>query len=105
MRLPQFQQYLRNRPRDSLRTLISTNKRFQDQDQKEVLDAYSEAWALTYFLIRHHPKEYVNYLRMLSAKKPLMMDSPQERIQQFEQHFGDLKQLDGEFIRAMSKVR
>ncbi len=70
-----------------------------------MLDAYSEAWALTYFLIGHHPKEYVNYLRMLSGKRPLMMDSPQVRIKEFEQHFGDLQQLDGEFIRTMSKLR
>ncbi len=103
MRVPQFQRYLRNRPRDSLRTLISEDKRFHDLPQ--VLDAYSEAWALTYFLIGHHPKEYVNYLRMLSGKRPLMMDSPQVRIKEFEQHFGDLQQLDGEFIRTMSKLR
>ena len=30
IRVPQFQQYLRSRPRDSLRTLISDDKRFHD---------------------------------------------------------------------------
>ena len=43
---------------------------------KQALDAYAEAWALTYFLIRQHPKEYVAYLAMLSQKKPLIWDTP-----------------------------
>ncbi len=103
MRLPQFQQYLHRRGRDSLRTLISSDRRFRDP--KQVLDAYAEAWALTYFLIRQHPKQYVEYLRMVSAKKPLIFDTPERRIAQFERHFGDMKRLDGEFIRAMAKVR
>ena len=89
MRLPQFRQYLRRRPGDSLRTLISTDERFDDV--KQGLDAYAEAWALTYFLIRQHPKQYVEYLRMLSAKKPMVTDTPQARIEQFQGHFGDLK--------------
>ena len=42
---------------------------------------------------------------MLSAKRPLMMDPPQVRIKEFEQYFGDMQQLDGEFIRTMSKLR
>ncbi len=103
MRLPQFRQYLRQRPSDSLRTLISTDKRFRDRSQG--LDAYAEAWALTYFLIRQHSKQYVEYLRMLSAKKPILTDTPQDRIVQFERHFGDLKRLDAEFLRYMAKVR
>jgi hypothetical protein len=103
MRLPQFQQYLRRRPHDSLRTLISTDERFRDTSRG--LDAYAEAWAMTYFLLRQHPKQYVAYLRMLSTKKPLIMDTPEERIAQFQKQFGDLKQLDAEFLRYMAKVR
>ena len=69
------------------------------------MDAYAEAWSLTYFLLHKHPKQYVEYLRLLSAKKPLIDDTPQERLAQFEHYFGDLKQLDGEFLRYMAKLR
>ena len=61
--------------------------------------------ALTYFLVRQHSKQYVEYLRMLSAKKPILTDTPQDRIEQFQRHFGDLKHLDAEFLRYMAKVR
>jgi hypothetical protein len=102
-RLEQFRQYLLGRPAESLETLIRNDKRFTDSAQ--ALDAYAEAWALTYFLVRQHPKEYVTYLRMLSTKKPLMEDKPADRIGQFREAFGELKQLDAEFLRYMARVR
>jgi hypothetical protein len=52
-RLVRFRQYLRHRPADSLRTLLAGDDRFRDPRQS--LDAYAEAWALTYFLIRGVP--------------------------------------------------
>jgi hypothetical protein len=102
-RLAQFQQYLRGRPHDSLKTLISNDKRFRDPAQ--ALDAYGEAWSLTYFLIRQHPKQYVEYLQALSAKKQLLEDGPEKRIAQFQKCFGDLKQVDAEFVRYMVRGR
>ena len=71
------------------RRLIRDDRRFLDT--KRSLDAYAEAWALTYFLLRQHPKEYVAYLGMLSKKKPLLQDDPDKRIDQFRQAFGELK--------------
>ncbi len=102
-RVEQFQRYLPSRAADSLETLIRDDRRFTNP--KQALDAYAEAWALTYFLIRQHPKEYVAYLRMLSGKKPLMPDSPERRIKDFEQAFGDLAQLNTKFLRFMGGVR
>jgi hypothetical protein len=60
---------------------------------------------LTYFLIKQHPKEYIAYLRMLSKKKPLLRDSPETRLNEFQQAFGDIKKLDTEFLRYMGRVR
>ncbi len=103
-RLEQFQKYLAARPASSLETLIRDDKRFNDT--KRALDAYAEAWALTYFLLHQHPKEYIAYLSMLSAKKPLVQDGPEKRLHEFQQSFGDLKTLDTEFLRYMAnKVR
>jgi hypothetical protein len=102
-RLAQFQKYLHSRPRDSLRTLLGDDKRFREPNQ--ALDAYAEAWALTYFLLRQHGKQYVEYLQALSAKKPLLEDGPEKRLALFQRCFGDLERLDWEFLRYMARVR
>jgi len=102
-RLIQFRQYSSRRPADSLESLIRDDARFRDTQQ--AADAYAEAWALTYFLIRYRPKQYVAYLKLLSQKKPLLRDSPQGRLEQFRGAFGELKQLDADFLRYISRVR
>jgi hypothetical protein len=102
-RLEHFAKYWIRRPADSLQTLIADDKRFHDV--KQSLDAYAETWALTYFLINKHPREYINYLQMLSQKKPLLRDTPETRLKEFQQAFGNIKKLDTEFQRYMGKVR
>jgi hypothetical protein len=103
LRWRQFLDYLQRRPADSLQTLIASDKRFREG--KQSIDAYGEAWALTYFLIRQHPKEYVAYLRMLSEKKPLLTDPPETRLDQFQKFFGDIDKLNADFLRYMSRLR
>ena len=103
VRLAGFREYLnRGRPDDSLATLISNDERLRDP--RRAGDAYAEAWALNYFLIRQHPKQYLAYIEMLSEKQPLLWDDAQTRLQEFQQAFGNLQQLDAEFLRHMSKV-
>ena len=100
-RLLQFRQFLAKRPPDSLRTLIADDKRFRDP--KQALDAYGEAWALTYYLIQRQPKQYVAYLRTLSKKELLLQDGPKTRLQEFTKAFGDLQKLDAELLRYMMR--
>lgn len=102
-RLTQFRQYLPRRPAGSLATLLADDARLRDP--KQALDAYAESWALNYFLIQRRGKQYDAYLKMLSEKGQLLWDKPEERLQEFKQAFGDLEQLDTEFIRAMSKLK
>jgi hypothetical protein len=102
-RLERFQAYQQKRPADSLKTLISTDERLRDT--KIGLDAYAESWALTYFLIHQKPKEYVAYIKMLSQKKPLLNDTPEKRIEEFEEVFGKIGKLDEEFQRYIGRVK
>ncbi len=103
-RLLQFRQYLRNRPSDSLVTLLANSKRLRNTETAP--DAYAEAWALNYFLLRRRSQEYHKYLRMLSQKKPLINDTDEERLAAFQAAFGaDLETLDREFIAYMRDVR
>ncbi|MCE9544746.1 MAG: DUF1570 domain-containing protein [Planctomycetia bacterium] len=101
-RLDQFRRYSRTRPADSLSTLLSDDHRLQKPDG--VLDAYAESWALTYYLIKQHPKDFVAYLKLLADKSPGSKDTPEQRRQQFEQQFGDLKRLDEDFQRQTGRL-
>ncbi len=102
-RLTKFREYLSSRPADSLKSLLADDKRLRDP--RQALDAYAEAWALNYFLIRQKPKEYTAYLQALAAKRPLVWDEPVDRLKEFKAAFGDLPTLDAEFLRHMQKVR
>jgi len=102
-RLARFRRYLSRRPADSLSTLLGKDQRLRDP--KQTLDAYAEAWALTYFLVRQRPKQYVEYLELLSGKKPLLWDDPATRLREFQAVFGDLGKLDTEFLRHLERVR
>ena len=103
-RLTQFHRYYSQRGPDSLASLISNDERFREVGQAH--DAYAEAWALTYFLIKHRSEEYIKYLQLLSAKKPQERDDPEARLADFKSAFGDdLEKLDRDFIRVIGAVR
>lgn len=103
-RLERFREYLPSRAAGSLRTLIADDKRLRDP--ATALDGYAEAWALNYYLLRQHGKEYLAYIKQLAEKPPLVWDEPEERMKEFQAAFGgDLERLDADFLRQMQKVR
>ena len=98
-----FRAYRRRRPADSLQTLISSDERFRDASA--ATDAYAEAWALNYFLMRQRREDYHRYLQMLAEKQPLDELGPQERYAEFVAVFGeDLTALDAEFLRYIDRL-
>lgn len=104
LRLRQFHQYLSRRPPDSLQKLVTDDDRLRDT--ATAVDAYAEAWAMTYFLLQQKPKEYVDYLRVLSQKAPQFWDTPEVRWSEFCDAFGpDLNRLEVEFQRYLLKLR
>jgi hypothetical protein len=98
-RLGQFHQYSQQRMADSLKTLITSDNRLVNE--KQAVDAYSESWALTYFLIHKYPKQYIAYLKVLSRKQPLVVDDKTTRLAEFEKHFGKVEKFDAEFMNYM----
>lgn len=102
-RLLAFRQYLRTRPKDSLATLIREDERIRNPKTGGM--AYAEAWALNYFLINVKGKQYQEYMKVLSEKEPLLVDTPEERQAQFEQSFGNIDALDKEFVKYMQRLR
>ena len=105
LRQRQFLEALaRRRGPGSLRKLLESDQRFTDPEQSG--DAYAEAWALTYFLARTRPREYVAYLKRLGEKPRLVWDEPKDRIQLFAETFGDnLDQFDADFVRYLKKLK
>lgn len=104
-RLKQFRIYAKNRRSgDAMKSLISSDQRFSNADRSK--DAYAEAWALTYYLIKRNPKGYVAYLKDLGNKQQLVFDKPEQRLKLFRKHFGqDLKKLDRRFVSYTKRLR
>lgn len=103
-RLDRFRRFLPKRAADSLQTLVSSDDRFRQPDT--ALDAYAEAWSLTYFLIRKYTDQYIRYLQLMAEKPPMIYDTPEERLEAFKSVFGqDLQALDAEFVQYMGSVR
>jgi hypothetical protein len=102
-RLARFQQNLPNWNGDTIKSMISSDDRFRDP--QTAVDAYADAWALNYFLIKYKSRAYTDYLETLSKKPPLIRDEPETRLEEFRDHFGDLKRLEQEFLKQMSRVK
>jgi len=87
----------KRRKPDSLESLIGSDTRFREPDTQ--IDAYCEAWALSYFLIRTKPRQYSAWLKQIAGKPPLQFDSPEERLVLFRTEFGeDLTRLDKQML-------
>jgi hypothetical protein len=102
-RLASFRRNLPNWRNDSLETLVTDSRRFRDP--RTAVAAYADAWALNYYLIKYRPDEYTAYLKMLAEKRPLIEDDPATRLAEFRQHFGDLRSLERDLLRQMSRVQ
>ena len=102
--LMRWRKYIPVRPEESLATMIADDDRFRNSATAG--DAYGEAWALTYFLLKTRRDEFVKYLRELSKGQPLVVKSSQDRIAMFESAFGTtLERLDKQFVTYMRRVR
>ncbi len=102
-RLQRFQANLRRPGRSSLLSMIADDKRFRNP--RTAIDAYADAWALNYFLIRYHPDQYVAYVEDLAAQQPFIPSPPESRIERFQKHFGDPADVEREFLKRMSKLK
>ena len=104
-RLGGMLRYAKNRPKNSLETLIATDKRLQTGGL-ESANAYAESWAMIHFLINRKPAKFTQYLKHLAEKKRdviidpnFEINRPQMRIDDFKKFFGeDLAKLDAEFL-------
>jgi hypothetical protein len=102
-RLEKFRTNLSSWHDGSLEEMLRDSKRFRDP--KTALNAYADAWALNYYLIKYQPKAYTAYLKDLAEKRPLIDDNPDKRLAEFRKHFGDPRKLEQDFLKQMSRVK
>lgn len=104
LRLQPFRASLSRRPADSLRTMLQSDARFTAAESMG--EAYAEAWAFSYFLIRTRKEAYTNYVRAIGKKPMLKWGTPTERLAEFQQFFGpDLAKLDSEFLKFIRTLK
>jgi hypothetical protein len=100
--LARFRAYLQRRPADSLLTLIRDDTRFRNP--AEAVDAYGEAWAFNFYLLRARDEQYIAYLKTLAESAVMGTPDPRARVQAFQDAMGDdLQTIDREFLLYMRR--
>ena len=89
-------------PRESvpLTELIRADEVFLKEGKARA--AYSESWALTFYLLKTRREDVVSYLKAIQKKPRLIADSPDVRLREFEEVFGELELLEREWKKWMA---
>ena len=89
------------RPNKSLEQFLSSDDLFS----RAGLDAYSEAWALSFYLIETRRSDYAKYLQTVAARDPLLPYPPEERLADFRTAFGkDIAYFEGQYLLFLDRI-
>ena len=102
LRLTHFREFAKSRRQPkTLESYVQSDQGFG----ANVLDGYSQAWALTYFLVETRSSEYARYLKLIAARPAIEEYDDKQRLADFRQAFGsDLVLLEAKFLRYMDEV-
>lgn len=97
-----FGNYVKSRRKaGSLVDVIANEGNFS----RNVLDAYSESWALTFFLMETRGVQYTKYLQKIADRDPMHRYSALERINDFKESFDcELEEMERDFLRYFEKL-
>ena len=84
----------------SLAELIRADDAFLQPNKARA--AYAESWALTFFLLKTRSHDVVTYLKPIQRKPRLIADSPEARLSEFEDVFGDADTLERDWKKWMT---
>lgn len=85
-----------------IEAIVRDDEPFRQADT--ALDAYAAAWALSHHLLQTRKPEFVAYLRSLAAKQPLAEDSPEARLREFQEAFGDPTAIEQQVSKAAARL-
>jgi hypothetical protein len=91
----------RRQPGDLAR-MVAEDELFRNQ----ALDAYSSAWAFTYFMTENpaRARSYIRYLRILGERDPLQHYTAEQRLKDFQSAFGDVSKVEMDFLRSIDRL-
>ncbi len=97
-RLERFRDMVKQRRQASVGDFVAADDSLFMSDP---LDAYAQAWALSYYLMETRPSDYRSYLQKIAARDPLSPAySPNERLADFQSAFGnDVRLLESRLLR------
>ena len=102
-RLLRFKNYLSTTRKETIAEFIVDDEKYFRTDP---LNAYSQAWSLTFFLAEEHPSAYAKYLKTIAERDPLLAEySGKERLIDFQTAFGnDVSWLEVRFLRYIDRL-
>lgn len=96
-----FREYRTRRPAKSLESFVRDDSMFK----KQTLDAYSQAWSLTFYLAETRSTEFVKYLKTVATRDPLQKYDSDARVKDFRDVFGkDLEFIELGMLRFYDKL-
>ncbi len=95
-------EYARRRQPGDVARMVASDEPFQ----KQTLDAYSNAWALTYFMSENpaRTRQFASYIHKLENRESTGPATSEERLKDFQAAFGDIARLEVEFLRFMDRL-
>tara|TARA_R110002095_G_scaffold203734_2_gene185957 strand:+ start:53755 stop:54879 length:1125 start_codon:yes stop_codon:yes gene_type:complete len=91
----------KRRGKESLQSFIRDDRLFHSS----TLDAYAEAWALTFYLVETQPARYARYLKKISERDPLKEYSAGDREQDFRTAFKtNLRTMEVNYLNFMNQL-
>ena len=97
-----FQNFVKKRRKpDSLAAFVQGDDLFRTN----ALDAYAQAWALSFFLIETRARDYAGFLKKTANRDHMTQLTRQERLRVFSSSFrGNTKLLEAEFLRFFKRL-
>jgi hypothetical protein len=98
-----FGNYAKTRRKEkSLEAFLSSDKLFDTN----TLDAYAEAWALSFYLIEKRPRDYAKFLARMAGRSPLAAFTEKERLEDFRETISkDLPLIEAEMLRHQKSLK
>lgn len=95
-------EYEQRRQPGDLAKLIASDDMFS----KQTLDAYSAAWGITWFLTENpaRARMFSKYLKVVSERNPLDTYTAEQRLEDFQNVFGDISRMEVDFVRALDRL-
>ncbi len=102
-RLADYRIISRDPNRKRLELIVSDQLFYVARDLGEAVEAYGQAWALTYFLMETRFDKLLRYYQKCSAFED--EETPVRRVAAFVEVFGDLRTLEQEFQSFMGTLK